>query len=279
MTNPAFLAQMLAAGGDERIRVQPGTTTNRYGASPYPRATLGYAASTANDISQAAFAHLEAFVGAWPCGAALDAATYAERLAAIRERLAAVWGLQAGTGIVFAASGTDLEFAALALARALGGRPVTNVLLGADEVGSGCALAASGKHFAKASPVAGPVTPGAPVEGLDDTGLAAIALRDADGRARSCGEITSEIARIAEPAIAKGRHVLVHAVHGSKTGLVRPSPSGIDALRARFGANLSLVVDACQLRLGAREITQWLDRQAMVMLTGSKFVGGPPFSG
>ena len=90
MTNPAFLAQMLAAGGDERIRVQPGGTTNRYGASPYPRATLGYAASTASDISLAAFAHLEAFVGGWPSGAALDAQTYGARLDLIRERLAAI---------------------------------------------------------------------------------------------------------------------------------------------------------------------------------------------
>ena len=279
MTNPAFLAQMLAAGGDERIRVQPGGTTNRYGASPYPRATLGYSASTANDISQAAFAHLEGFVRGWPSGIALDARAYGDRLDAIRARLASVWGLERGTDIVVAPSGTDIEFAALALARARGGRPVTNVLLGADEVGSGCALAASGCHFSHATPVSGPVAPGARIAGLGDTELATVALRQANGRARDCDAITAEIALLAEAAIRAGRHVLVHAVHGSKTGLVLPSPAGIDALRTRFGAALTVVVDACQVRLGPDELAQWLGRGALVMLTGSKFVGGPPFSG
>ncbi|MCX7863435.1 MAG: hypothetical protein N2423_00105 [Novosphingobium sp.] len=279
MTNPAFLSQMLSSGGDERIRVIPGRNTNIYGASPYPRATLGYSASTANDISAAAFAHLEKFIARWPIGAALDASIFADALEAIRNRLAAVWSLPRQTRIVFAPSGTDLEFAALALARTRSCRPIRNILLGAEEVGSGCPLAASGRHFSCHSPVAGSLARGSAVAGLDDTALISIAVRDTDGSARNCAAIIAELDKAILQAEKQGYHALVHAVHGSKTGLVLPSLAGIDWLRDRHGERISLVVDACQARLTASDLRAWLERDALIMLTGSKFIGGPPFSG
>jgi selenocysteine lyase/cysteine desulfurase len=39
------------------------------------------------------------------------------------------------------------------------------------------------------------------------------------------------------------------------------------------------VVDACQARITSEAIAQYLARDAVVFLTGSKFMGGPPFSG
>jgi hypothetical protein len=40
-----------------------------------------------------------------------------------------------------------------------------------------------------------------------------------------------------------------------------------------------IVVDACQMRLGRRRMRTYLDRGYMVLITGSKYFGGPAFSG
>jgi hypothetical protein len=76
-----------------------------------------------------------------------------------------------------------------------------------------------------------------------------------------------------------GRRSLVHIVHGSKTGLVLPELPEIDALLAEHGDDVSLVVDACQARITSEALHAYLDHGAIVFLTGSKFMGGPPFSG
>lgn len=80
-------------------------------------------------------------------------------------------------------------------------------------------------------------------------------------------------------AKADGRHTLVHVLHGSKTGLVVPHFTHIDALTARHGDAVSFIVDACQARITSEAIHAYLARACIVMLTGSKFMGGPPFSG
>ena len=80
-------------------------------------------------------------------------------------------------------------------------------------------------------------------------------------------------------ALAEGCYPLVHVVHGSKTGLVLPHLDDIDRLQLRFGGDVAFVVDACQARITTQAIHDYLARGIIVFLTGSKFMGGPPFSG
>jgi len=47
----------------------------------------------------------------------------------------------------------------------------------------------------------------------------------------------------------------------------------------RHGDAATLVVDACQARITSTAINDYLARGAIVFVTGSKFMGGPPFSG
>jgi hypothetical protein len=51
------------------------------------------------------------------------------------------------------------------------------------------------------------------------------------------------------------------------------------ALMARYPGRLVVVVDACQLRCSREQIRADLNAGFMVMMTGSKFAGGPPFAG
>ncbi len=264
--------RLMASGGDARIVLDPVTGLNAYMSAPYPRDCLAYASSTANDVSPAGFAQALAALRA-------DAGSYAARLDTLRDRIRAAYGVAADHAIAFAPSGTDLEYVALAAVRGRGPGGIHNILLGADEVGSGCIHSAHGRYFARETARGIAVVPGDEVDGIGPVALADVAVRCGDGLARSSAEIADAIAAEAEPAIAAGRHVLVHVVHGSKTGLILPEMSEIRALKARFGTDVSFVIDACQARITSSSIAAYLALDAMIFLTGSKFMGGPPFSG
>jgi hypothetical protein len=262
--------RLLASGGDERITLDPASGLNKYFSTPYPRLTRAFASSTANDMSRQAFARAMQL-------AAAPAGTYAERLEGLRGRIRRAYRLGAECRIVFAPSGTDLEYVALAAADS--GAGIHNILLGADEVGSGCRLSAHGMYFAATTGCGVSVTPGERVTGLERVGLNDIPVRCAKGLAHDSAAMAERIrAEIAE-ARAAGRRALVHVVHGSKTGLILPELPEIDALLAEYGAEISLVVDACQARITSEALHAYLERGAIVFLTGSKFMGGPPFSG
>lgn len=264
--------RLLASGGDARIALDPQTGLNRYLSAPYPRRTLAYASSTANDLSPAAFAH------ACACAAAV-AERYEVRLERLRARIRRAYGLDDACAIVFAPSGTDLEYVALAAVRGRAAGGVHNVLLGADEVGSGCIHSAHGRYFADETALGFATVPGEPVAGMGPVVLADVAVRCGDGLAHTSADIADAIAAQIVLARAAGRHALVHVVHGSKTGLILPELREIDALGARFGAAASFVVDACQARITSTAVRAYLDRGAMVFLTGSKFMGAAPFNG
>jgi hypothetical protein len=271
--------QLMTEGCDARIVLNPETGLNRYYSAPRPSASLAYASSTANDIGAAAFARVEEVLA--EIGVAPAPAVYAARLGAMRGRIRAAYNVPDDVAIVFAPSGTDLEYVALSLVagRAPGG---TNaVLLGADEVGSGCIYSAHGRYFANETALCLPVAPGEPVRGLGDTivDLLDVPVRDRDGRVRASAEIAARMDASIAAASAASRHSLVHIVHGSKTGLILPALEDVDALRDRHGEAATLVVDACQARITSPAVADYLARDAIVFITGSKFMGGPPFSG
>jgi hypothetical protein len=267
---------LMASGGDARITLDPATGLNRYWSAPRPSTVTAYASSTANDLSDAAFAH----VAALNISETMNGCAYSAALERLRVRLRAAYLLGPDTDIVFAPSGTDLEYVALTMAQARGERGVHNILLGADEVGSGCVHAASGRFFAEETAIRTGVRTGDPIAGLaDGVTIADLPVRDANGAAHDSATMATAIDAAVIEANAAGRHPLIHIVHGSKTGLVLPELAEIDWLIARHGAAMSLVVDACQARICPASIAAYLERDAIVFLTGSKFMGGPPFSG
>lgn len=264
------LIALLSSGGDARIVLDPQTGLNRYLSAPYPRDVTAYASSTANDISEQAFAFLREE------GVPND---YQRSLDKLRARIRYAYGLSEDVGVVFAPSGTDLEYVALYLAAAESEAGVHNILLGADEVGSGCIHSAHGRYFANETALGCAVQPAQRVEGLGRVSLADIALRCVEGRVRTSTDIAQQIRVEMGVAAIDGRQALLHVVHGSKTGLILPAMDDIDRLRTEYHDRLSVVIDACQARITGDAVTQYLDRDAIVFLTGSKFMGGPPFNG
>ena len=271
------LTRLMTTGGDARIVLNPATGLNRYFSAPRPGDVLAYASSTANDISAEAFSHLLTLPGAED----MPGPAYADRLEALRDRIRRAYSVGDDVDIIFSPSGTDLEYVALACAAGRGGTGTHNILLGADEVGSGCIHSAYGRYFAGETALGVATRPGDPVPGLGETHVEMIdvPVRDPHGRARPSAEIAARMEAAIRAAEADRRHVLVHVVHGSKTGLILPSLDDIDALAAAHAGSVTFVVDACQARITSPAIADYLEREAIVFVTGSKFMGGPPFSG
>jgi hypothetical protein len=269
--------RLMTTGGDGRLTLDPETGLNRYHSAPRPSPVLAYASSTANDITPSAFDHVRHVLAEF--GGALSGRSHAERLEVLRGRIRAACAVSDDVDVVFAPSGTDLEYVALACVAGRAPNGTHNILLGAEEVGSGCIHSAYGRYFAESTALGIATRAGEPVPGLGPVELTDVPVRDAEGRARRSDDISAAIMDRSASARQEGRHVLVHIVHGSKTGLILPALDDIDRLREWLGDGASFVVDACQARISSAAIADYLARDAMVFITGSKFMGGPPFSG
>jgi len=254
---------------------------NSYGCAPKPMPAISYASSTASTVSAGAFAQARAFHFQLQQASRKRpiADVYAEAMEDARRRLCILYGLRNGVDIAFGPSGTDLEYLVLATAMR-DGKAVRNIVVEVDEVGSGCFNAYQARYFAPRTALGldvetGTSLPGFPRERIT---LETITVRNSDGSLRDAAEREHVLVETIERSIAAGERPLLHAVHRSKTGLITPSPDLIERLAARFGEALDLVVDACQGRISPEMIRVYLGLGATVFITGSKFIGGPPFS-
>jgi hypothetical protein len=280
----APLDRLLVGGGDPRLTINPASGLNEYGCQSFPCPdTLSFSSSTATSISQRAYdraqtARESLMQSAIAVGieAAFDA-----RIEALRDELKACLGLSRTTAdIVFSPSGTDSQLQALFLARALLGPALTTVVVAADQTGSGTVNTARGCHFSAATANGNQVRKGEPIAGLAHS-VHSVALRLFDEAGQACPQAASDsqVLGAVERSIASGSKVLLQIMDSSKFGWRAPSDQCLDEIAVRWPGRVQIVVDACQMRLGRAQLRSYLDRGYMVLITGSKFFTGPPFSG
>jgi hypothetical protein len=183
--------------------------------------------------------------------------------------------------IVLVASGTDAEAVVSALAVYGCEKHVRNVVVGALEAGSGTLRAAAGRYFNEHTPFRAGVPVGEPVRGFpsDRVEVVDVEIRDARGRARRPFDVEAEVEAHVEDAIERGERVLVHVMAGSKTDLRHLDPAWVRAWRRRFPADLRVLVDGAQGRIGNDELAAYRRAGASISVTGSKAMSGPPFCG
>jgi hypothetical protein len=272
---------LMGEGGDDRITLDEQSGLNSYGCAPEPVRAISYSSSTASSISAAAYA--QAHTVHHQLRAALaeqsDTALYGDWLRKASKRIRACYGLDDGVEIAFGPSGTDLEYLSLALALATG-QPITNLVVEVDEVGSGCLFSQAGQYFAARTALGLTVEKGAQLPGFDRERVNVVTLkaRCDDGPVRTADDYAAALLDVAGEVIASGGRPLVHIIHRSKTGIITPTLPVIDQLLAAHGDAVDLVVDACQGRISPGAIHAYLARGAGIFITGSKFIGGPPFS-
>lgn len=237
--------ELLVEGGDARIRLEGGR--NEYGCRPYPDPGLAQlGSSTASTISGCAFEAADALH---------------ERIAGhgvlgeferIREEFFSLCGISGieGLNMLFCASGTDAHQLASGLAR-----PAFTLMVSGSETGRGVPDALSGNEVYR------------------------LEIRDHEGRPRDCGKIDEEAMMLVESRVKRKTRVLVVLADVSKTGMIAPSISCVQEMKARFPDEVEVLVDACQFRLTPMTLKAYLGEGFMVAVTGSKFLTGPTFSG
>ncbi len=275
------LEDLLISGGDPRLLLDPATGLNEYGCGPGPAPDdFSFASSTASVISERAYervarAREDMMRSAISLGLedAFDA-----RFEAMREELKAELGLANDVDVVFAPSGTDAQLQALFVAQTrLGGR-LTTILVGSDQTGSGAPFTARGRHFNMFTAAGCAVRKDEPVGGLACEAIA-VPLIGPDGEARAAADIDAAVLAAVARATAGGAGVLLQIMDSSKLGWRAPGDGCVGDIARQWPGKVQIVVDACQMRLGRGRIKAYLDRGYMVLITGSKYFGGPAFAG
>jgi hypothetical protein len=275
------LTDLLVAGGDPRLALDPESRLNQYGCGPQPAPDdFSFASSTASAISERAYerverAREEMMRSAISLGLedAFDA-----RFEAMREELKERLTLAQDVGVVFAPSGTDAQLLALFAAQARLGARLTTILVGSDQTGSGAVYTARGRHFNMVTAAGCAVRRDEPVEGLASEAIA-VPLIDPHGEARRPEDIDAAVLDAVAGAVARGAGVLLQVMDSSKLGWRAPGDACLAEIIRRWPDQVQIVVDACQMRLGRGRLRAYLERGCMVLITGSKYLGGPAFAG
>lgn len=267
----------LSSGGDERLRLSGPERLNGYGCAFRPVDQVSFSSCTASSIGVDAFDRVKSLM----LHDANRTVDWPQRFQSVRDQIRAIIGLEDDVDIALGPSGTDLE-AIATLACALKFGALTNIVMAPDEIGSGSLLAASGKYFAKTTPLSGSCRKGDWIPGFEALAVSVVGVpvrRESTGLVLPDADIESRLQSIINEAVDAGRTALLHLVYMSKTGLVTPSLQAVRALKARYGDRLQVVVDCCQGRISRDDLNALLEQGFLVLFTGSKFYSGPPFSG
>ncbi|MGY8638726.1 hypothetical protein RAD15_40300 [Bradyrhizobium sp. 14AA] len=275
------LDTLLVSGGDPRLALDPRDRVNAYGcgASPEPE-IWNFASSTASAISQAAYdrAALAREELMHKCLFDEVEVAFDARCEDMRAELRGHLQLPPRVEVVFSPSGTDSQLHALFVARAVLGAPPVTIVVGADQTGSGTTHTARGHHFSSMTASGFAVRKDGAVAGLAGASIALPLLETGSDIVMRTDADAAVLGAI-EATIAQGASVLLQIMDSSKLGWRAPSAACLDEIARRWPRKVQIVVDACQARLGRRRLRSYLDRGYMVLMTGSKFFGGPAFSG
>ncbi|WP_244443481.1 hypothetical protein [Bradyrhizobium sp. Ai1a-2] len=105
-----------------------------------------------------------------------------------------------------------------------------------------------------------------------------IAIRTEDCRLRSIATVDDELEAMVSRAVTRYDRILIALTDLSKTGVLAPSPIRALDLKRRWPHVIEILVDAAQFRLAPSTLQSYLTADCLVVITGSKFVGGPAFS-
>jgi hypothetical protein len=277
------LTELLVSGGDARLRLAPPLGRNIYGCAPAPLdGVIDFASSTASSISQEAYERVSLARDGILARSAIEGpdAGFQSRMASLRRDLLECLDLDGGTEIIFSPSGTDAQLQALFLVMSRLGAPVTAIIAGADQTGSGTAFTAHGRHFSPETSDGTAVEKGAVIDGFaNKVRKVEISFAREDGVFRSPAEMDAAVLEAVRNATANGEKILLQAMDASKLGWRAPSDACLAEIMRRWPGQVQVVMDACQMRLTQERLKDLLASGFLVLITGSKFFTGPPFSG
>jgi len=275
------MAHRIVSGSDDRLDRDPVTGRNEYGTPPLPVAgEIRFSSSTATAVGPRGWQALQDIEATLGQGGRWNRAGLSALCGSIRSRLQARMGID-GSATILCPSGTDAELLMLGTVERATGGPITNIVMAPQESGSGVMAACEGRHFRAHTCLGMAVEEGTRLSGWEaaDIRTDAVDIRTPEGTVRSRDDLDTEITGLARAALAEGRTVLLHVLDTSRTGLQVSTRGTAERLMQAAPERVHVVVDACQLRCDAAQMRDDLTRGFAVIVSGSKFAGGPPFSG
>jgi hypothetical protein len=277
---------ILTKGGDNRLLIDTRTGLNQYGCSPKPRPwAITFSSCTASSISDIGYQETERLRQSLLSAIAGNSLSdhFIGETERIRREVATSLKLDLlpGTEVILTSSGTDGELYALYFALAGHGNGLLNILTAPNEIGSGSLPAAQGLYFDALTPRGDNVAPGTPIKGLQSgrVRVEPLNVRRETGEIVPAQEIAMKVVALVSQAVHQGDTVLIHLLDRSKTGLRAPGLDTIRRLKEVYGDSVWGVVDAAQMRLDTKRLNSYLEQGFLVLITGSKFFTGAPFSG
>jgi hypothetical protein len=291
---------LMTQGGDDRLIINPQTQENKYCTSNVPFINgISRSSCTSSRPTTECFASAErlriklikdAIHGRlWK--------SFCRSMKNTRNQISMAFlqtGLDSKVSVCTTPSGSDAEliFSTMALLRHSQWEPnntfekplVLNIVVTAGEVGSGTPNACDGQHFSSYIPSGERnVKAGECIDGLAEGTIKVLEIpaREKDtGTAIATKELENLLEETINTAVNQnGQVVIMHIVHASKTGIGTPSTEFAKQMLGKHGQNLIVVVDAAQTRCDDPALRQFIEYGFNVILTGSKFFAGPPFSG
>ncbi|MCA6112648.1 hypothetical protein [Bradyrhizobium cenepequi] len=264
--------ELLIAGGDERIELDPREMANKYGCRPRPDNRLvAFGSATASTISEAGFSAAEQvrdrLLKTLQNGNSTE--IYLAEVCRVRREFIDLCGLRqvSGLEVIVSPSGTDAHMLAAKLVAASPPAKTLAIMVQSAETGSGVAHALAGTMR---SPYVGNLH--------DSIDVKTITIRTEDCSLRSIATINDELEAMVSTAVKQYDRILIALTDVSKTGVLSPSPNRTLDLKRRWPHIIEILVDAAQFRLAPSTLRSYLTADCLVVVTGSKFVSGPAFS-
>lgn len=259
------IAELLSTGADERIFLKD-NGLNKYGLAPVESDIVNRGSCTCNPATDE---DLELLSDLLENNTQKE--DWVENLEKRTQDLKDNIRLKNGVPfeIFYAASGTGLNYYPPLFGRLMyPDRPILNIITCLEELGSGTKEAAQGQYFNRYSQFGEELPQGDYIVGPD-------AMETYFFKARSeKGEILNNEDRIEALINNHPDHtIIVNLVYGSKSGI----EDNLNLIEKFHADNVMWNVDMCQFRHSSKIINNLLSKNALVMITGSKFYQSPPF--
>ena len=274
---------LLIQNADTRLVLNPDTGLNRYGCSPKPRKQIySFSTSTGTSVSKSAFKEIELWHQKLFHACVKDDSNVPIEsfIRELEQSILDVLSLdQDKVEIFLSSSGTDAQLQVSSVVSSLKQGKWISVVVGSEQTGSGTPYSTRECHFDEKTSLDISVNKGQNIEGSDNIEFFGIEFTDKNGCLKSLDQVDQEIQHQVEDLISQGYNILLHVMDQSKYGCTAPSDSILDLLREKYNERLYVIIDACQLRLDSIDLMNYINHGDIVLITGSKFFGGPAFSG
>ncbi|MDA8792404.1 hypothetical protein N9N67_04115 [Bacteriovoracaceae bacterium] len=287
---PTFL--LLTQGGDDRSVLDLNAYTNKYNTSTLPRCDVSRSSCTSSTISTEAYLHIEQFHFQLMVNYIKQEINPSVLFQQQTQEVLSYFLGPASENLAQMAltpSGTDIEYLCtwLGVMRSFEIYPeqyikkVKVIVNGDLEVGSGTKMACGLKSFNDITPLRSKINKGEDLDNRKDISIEVESFSARDENANIIPQADSEqkIIQLIDQSIKDNYIVVFHYVHASKTGVSIPGFSITEKLKKRYGQKFICIVDAAQMRIKSESVESYLNNDMNLIVTGSKFIGGPPFAG